>query len=517
MHRLCITFVPHRPVATLLLRGSVVLPRRMSSFNEFLQAPATDPLSADQPAADPHAATAMRLEALGLLAGGVAHDFNNILAVIRANVELARGALDGRPPDVPVALSDLAEVDRAVERASELVRQLLAFGRRQRLTPEALDLNAVMRETLALVRVLVGDAVQVHVRPAADLPRVRADRPQIEQVLVSLVLNGRDAIADAAERAGTLTVTTRAADVTPDDAVQLGVARPGRYACLQVRDDGIGMDAATRARIFEPFFTTKAVDRGAGLGLAATWGIVRQSGGAIHVASEPGIGSTFTVYLPATEVGSEPTHATVPPSATEALGTDSAAVPRVSSAPPSLLLHNGGASPSSPASTARPAFRLDDVRGTDARGDFVAGLGVTVLLAEDDHAVRRATSRILRGAGYQVLEAGDGRSALALWRARAREIDVLLADLRMPHLRGDALARAVRTDQPGFPVVLMTGFGEEPLLQRAFVDGHATDSGDAAADVFAGPLDVPVLAKPFAVAELLGRVAASLAAVRGGS
>ncbi|MDQ6926566.1 MAG: hypothetical protein M3154_10065, partial [Candidatus Eremiobacteraeota bacterium] len=151
-----------------------------------MQAPTADPLPADQPAADPHAATAMRLEALGLLAGGVAHDFNNILAVIRANVELARGALDGRPPDVPVALSDLAEVDRAVERASELVRQLLAFGRRQRLTPEALDLNAVMRETLALVRVLVGDAVQVIVRPAADLPRVRADRPQIEQVLVSL-------------------------------------------------------------------------------------------------------------------------------------------------------------------------------------------------------------------------------------------------------------------------------------------------------------------------------------------
>lgn len=443
----------------------------MSPLDEHPRFPTVDAPPADQPAVDPHAATAMRLEALGLLAGGVAHDFNNILAVIRANVELARGALDGRPPDVPVALSDLAEVDRAVERASELVRQLLAFGRRQRLAPEPLDLNAVMRETLALVRVLVGDAVQVLVRPAPDLPRVRADRPQIEQVLVSLVLNGRDAIADAAARAGTgtLTVMTRTADVSPDDVARLGVSRPGRYACLEVRDDGVGMDAATRARIFEPFFTTKAVDRGAGLGLAATWGIVRQSGGAIQVDSEPGVGSTFTVYLPATEAQSVPD--SVPDSETADERT-------------------------APAPAAAPA-------GVEA------GTAITVLLAEDDHAVRRATSRILRGAGYQVLEAGDGASALALWRARAKEIDVLVADLRMPHLRGDALARAVRADQPDLPVVLMTGFGEELSLQPAF-------AGGAAAGDDAQPLHVPVLAKPFAAAELLGHVAASLAAVRGG-
>ncbi len=479
----------------------------MPSPNEHPRLPAADPPAAERPAVDPHAATAMRLEALGLLAGGVAHDFNNILAVIRANVELARGALGGRAPDVPVALSDLAEVDRAVERASELVRQLLAFGRRQRLTPEPIDLNAVMRETLALVRVLVGDAVQVLVRPAPDLPRVRADRPQIEQVLVSLVLNGRDAITEAAARAGTsggtpadamagaaeratngavpagtLVVTTRTADLAADDVARLGVAQPGRYACLEVRDDGVGMDAATRTRIFEPFFTTKAVDRGAGLGLAATWGIVRQSGGAIHVDSKPGAGSTFTVYLPATEVDVAPGRTT----------------PVESAAPMAPLGLAGSAA----------SFRLADARTAGVRDgiDGGVGQGFTALLAEDDHAVRRATSRILRGAGYQVLEAGDGRSALALWRARAKEIDVLVADLRMPHLRGDALARAVRADRPELPVVLMTGFGEEPSLHLAF----------AGEDAAARPLDVPVLAKPFAAAELLAHVAASLAAVRGG-
>ncbi len=453
-------------------------------------------LVADAPAPDPHAATAMRLEALGLLAGGVAHDFNNILAVIRANVELARDALRGRPPDVPVALSDLGEVDRAVERASELVRQLLAFGRRQRLAPEPLDLNVVMRETLALVRVLVGDTVQIVVRPAHGLPRVRADRPQVEQVLVSLVLNGRDAIVDALSRAGTaergpgappvagtLIVATRLAEVPADDVARLGVPRAGRYACLQVRDDGIGMDAATRARIFEPFFTTKTVDRGAGLGLAATWGIVRQSGGGIHVDSEPGLGSSFTVYLPAPEEA-----ALAAPDAASGTPVD----PPPTATPPQ----------STPAVL---PVRADDARGSGAR-DVSA---LTVLLAEDDHAVRRATSRILRGAGYQVLEAGDGRSALALWQARAREVDVLVADLRMPHLRGDALARAIRADRPELPVVFMTGFGEEPFLHIVPDDGHVTPPRpDGEVEL----VDVPVLAKPFGAADLLGHVAASLAA-----
>ncbi len=447
----------------------------------------------------------VRLEALGLLAGGVAHDFNNILAIIRANVELARGALQGPPADVPTALADLAEVERAVGRASDLVRQLLAFGRRQRLAPEPLDLNAVVRETLALVRVLVGDAVRVVTRPAVDLPRVRADRPQMEQVLVSLVLNGRDAIVEALAAAataapaaaggtagpGTLTVTTRTLRVSDEDAARLGVARAGAYACLQVHDDGIGMDGPTRARIFEPFFTTKAVDRGAGLGLAATWGIVRQSGGAIHVESEVGAGSTFTVYLPATEV----TASEAPPAGARG-GVAASQAAFGSHTPPEgtpVLLAPG---------TEPPA------------ADPWDGGAVTVLLAEDDAAVRRATSRILRSAGYQVLEAGDGRSALALWRARASEVALLIADIRMPHLRGDALARAVRAERPDLPVVLITGFGEEPSAHDPAHDSARSPGQDAAAGWSEAPLEVPVLGKPFTTAELLGRVAASLAAAR---
>ena len=444
----------------------------------------------------------MRLEALGLLAGGVAHDFNNILAVIRANVELARGALGGRPPDVPVALSDLAEVERAVERASELVRQLLAFGRRQRLTPEPLDLNVVTRETIALVRVLLGDAVQVVVRATPELPRVRADRPQMEQVLVSLVLNGRDAIVDAAKHdggtahVGTLTITTRIAQVDTADVVRIGVPRAGRYATLEVRDNGVGMTESTRARIFEPFFTTKAIDRGAGLGLAATWGIVRQSGGAVHVESTPGVGSTFTVYLPVYDPAADSENDSAAPATEAATGP---ATTFMTATPTNVVR----------AVPADAPLRLEVIPGAPLAP---AGVGPTVLLAEDDHAVRRATSRILRGAGYQVLEAGDGRSALALWRARAQEIDVLVADLRMPHLRGDALARAVRSDEPALPVVLMTGFGEDPFVAGGLYD-NATGGRDASTRET--PLDAPVLAKPFGAAELLGHVAASLAAGRG--
>jgi len=414
------------------------------------------------PSRPPAAREPLGLEALGLLASGIAHDFNNILAAVRGNVGLARDALAGPTPDVAAARDDLAEVDRAVERASALVRQLLAFGRRQARAPEPLDLNGLVREAATLLRVLVGEEVRLTLRLPPEMPPVHADRSQVEQVLMNLVLNGRDAIVEAAEggrpaSGGALTIATDIESVARTDLRRTGVPAPGTYVRLTVRDDGAGMDDTTRARIFEPFFTTKSPDRGTGLGLAAVWGIVRQSGGGISVESVPGEGSTFAVYLPI-------------------------AVPH--------------ARPVTPA--ARPGVGIE-VPGPSAGGG--AAPGVTVLLAEDDHAVRRVAARILRNAGYRVLEAGDGRSALALWRAHMPHVDVLVADVRMPQLRGDDLAAAVRAESVHFPVVLMTGFAEEPTAP----------GGEPAAEPAAVP-SVRLLAKPFAAVDLLTCVTDALAA-----
>jgi signal transduction histidine kinase/FixJ family two-component response regulator len=414
-----------------------------------------------------------RLDALGLFAGGIAHDFNNVLSIIRCNAEFARESLESRTPDVRGAIADVTEVERASERATALVRQLLAFGRRQPRDPKRIDLNTVVRDAVSLFRVSVGAEIQVVLRLAPELPPAHADRSQVEQVLMNLVFNARDAIveamatrgADGSVRPGVLTITTTAEHVDLDAVARTGVPNAGHYVRLDVRDTGVGMTEATRARIFEPFFTTKPVGGGTGLGLAATWGIVVQSGGSIRVETERLAGSTFRVYFPiaTSNDGAEETIAAV-------------TVPR----PP---LPMPAATPSAP------------------RGDALEGGARTVLLAEDDHAVRRVASRILRNAGYRVLEAGDGGSALDLWRTHAQEVDVLVADVRMPRLRGDALAALVIAERADLPVVLMTGFGDEPVG----IPSSAANGGQGT-----GLTAVAPLAKPFAAAELLGRVALAL-------
>jgi nitrogen-specific signal transduction histidine kinase/CheY-like chemotaxis protein len=440
------------------------------------------PPGAPAPPRDP-----LGLEALGLLASGIAHDFNNILAAVRGNAGLARDALSGPTPDVAAARDDLVEVERAVERASALVRQLLAFGRRQARAPEPLDLNRLVRDAATLLRVLVGEEVRLTLRLDPEVPPVHADRSQVEQVLMNLVLNGRDAIAEARAAGGearpaggALTITTEVESVAGADVRRTGVPAAGPYVRLAVRDDGAGMSDATRARIFEPFFTTKAPDRGTGLGLAAVWGIVRQSGGGIYVESEPGKGSTFSVYLPV----AVPRRSQAPEAPAHAAEAPFGAVPAVPEAAP-----HGATSRTGPTGPAGP-------RPTTT----------TVLLAEDDHAVRRVAARILRNAGYRVLEAGDGRSALALWRAHATEVEALVADVRMPQLRGDDLAAAVLAEAPHLPVVLMTGFAEEPTAL-----GVAPVTPAPAGGAATGPA-VRLLAKPFAAAELLGRLGDALAA-----
>ena len=347
---------------------------------------------------------AQRIESLGLLAGGVAHDFNNLLTVILSTLDLVRGDL----PRGHRAHTDLDVMRGAALRASQLTKQLLAFSRRQVMESRLLDLNVVVTDAERLLRRLVGERVAFAVSVAPHPLPVCADAVQLEQVLVNLVLNARDAVAQCQTvGVAAITVETGATTLAPDAAARLGIP-VGRYACIAVRDTGVGMDEATRRHVFEPFFTTKPLGQGTGLGLAMVYGIVTQSGGAVRVESEPGHGSAFVVLLPwAAESAERPT------------GAESA--------------------------LAAPHGRE------------------TVLLVEDEAAVRGVARRILERAGYTVFEARHGADALLVWREQggaAGKIDVLLTDLRMPELGGRELAAALRRERPDLPVVYVSGYAE---------------------------------------------------------
>ncbi len=370
-----------------------------------------------------------KLQAVGQLAGGVAHDFNNMLAVVLGCADLARRAV----PAGSEAHDLLGQVHEAGERAAHLTRQLLLFSRKHQVRPVVFDLNEAVAELERLLRRLLSADVQLVTRLAAAPVPVRADRGQVELALVNLAVNARDAMPEG----GRLEIATAAVTL---DAAQVGGrpgVRPGRFVALSVRDTGHGMDAATRARIFEPFFTTKEVGKGTGLGLATVYGIVEQSGGFIEVDSQPGQGATFRVYLPAAEAAPAAT-ATAPPAAWP--------------------------------------------RGTE-----------TVLVVEDEPEVRALARRILELSGYTVLEAGNGREALALARGLAAPLPLLLTDVVMPEMGGPELARALGELWPGLKVLFMSGYSEGPLGSR-FLAGPAA----------------PLLKKPFSPAQLAGAVRALL-------
>jgi two-component system cell cycle sensor histidine kinase/response regulator CckA len=317
-----------------------------------------------------------KLEAIGLLAGGVAHDFNNLLTVISGYASLSLRAL---PENDEVRLG-LEHISTAATRAAALTQQLLAFSRRQLLLPRPIDVNRAVESTLPMLRALVEESVELELRLADALPPALFDLSRLEQVIVNLVVNARDAIADV----GTISIETTEA-VLDDDWAAVHAAPAGRYIVLAVSDTGAGMDEITRSRIFEPFFTTKAAGRGTGLGLSTVHGIVTQSGGAIWVYSERGRGTTFKVYLPVAE-------ATVP----------------VPDAPPRRGRRGGGA---------------------------------TVLVVEDDAAVRVLTARMLDRAGYRVLEATSVDDATGV--LGGSDVDVILTDLVMPGGSGRLLAELV--------------------------------------------------------------------------
>jgi two-component system cell cycle sensor histidine kinase/response regulator CckA len=355
---------------------------------------------------------AQKMEAVGQLAGGIAHDFNNLLMAIMSNAELA--ALELAPVS-PVGVH-IDEIKSASRRARALTQQLLAFSRKQMLQPRVLDMNAVVRDSEQILRRLIGENIAMDVHLDAQPWQVRADQGQLAQVLMNLVVNARDALPQG----GHVRIETAHRVVDTTEARAHRGLKEGEYMTMRVGDSGVGMDEDTKARIFEPFFTTKPPGQGTGLGLSTAYGIVKQSGGYIAVDSVPGEGTTFTVYLPRVlEPPDAPAQPVVPPEA-----------------------------PTS-----------------EAQG--------TVLLVEDELAVREATKRMLRKFGFSVVEAKNGQEALELWERSGRAVDVVLTDVVMPKMGGAAMVKAMRGQRPDVRVVFMSGY-TQGALEPSSVDESCT-------------------------------------------
>ncbi|MFL5623258.1 MAG: PAS domain S-box protein [Gemmatimonadaceae bacterium] len=351
---------------------------------------------------------AQKMEAVGQLAGGIAHDFNNLLTAIRGYSDILMESLaanDSRREDV-------AEISKAAERASGLTRQLLAFSRKQILQPRVVNLNDVVTGLGSMLRRLIGEDIEMITRTGQLEGQVAADVGQLEQVLVNLAVNARDAMP----KGGTLTLET--ADVQLDEhygARQGATVPAGPYVMLAVSDTGIGMDRDTRARVFEPFFTTKEVGKGTGLGLSTVYGIVKQSGGFVWVYSEPGHGTTFKIYLP-----------------------------RVAA----------GASPVAPvAEVAR------ENRGSE-----------TILLVEDEETVRNLATRILRKQGYTVLSARHGRQAEGIAGEYRHDIHLVITDVVMPEMGGRDLASALGALRPDVPILYVSGYTDDEIIRRGMLE-----------------------------------------------
>ncbi len=350
---------------------------------------------------------AQRMEAVGRLAGGVAHDFNNILTAITGYSELLLEDLGATDPK----RSDVEEIKAAAARATALTRQLLAFSRKQILQTQVLDLNEVVRTLDKMLLRLVGEDVKVELALAKALGAVRADPGQIEQVLLNLAVNSRDAMPNG----GNLTIETANVDLDAAYVREHAGASTGSHVMLAVSDTGIGMNAETRTHIFEPFFTTKEQGKGTGLGLSTVYGIVKQSGGSVWVYSEPGRGATFKVYLPRVE---EPLEV----------------VARVSA------------------------------------DQLVSGGGETVLLAEDDPSVRAVVSEVLAQKGYRVMRAPDGQAALEMARGHPAEIRLLITDIVMPGMTGRDLAEALKAERPGLRVLYMSGYTDDAVVRHGVLE-----------------------------------------------
>jgi two-component system cell cycle sensor histidine kinase/response regulator CckA len=350
---------------------------------------------------------AQKLESVGRLAGGIAHDFNNLLTVIIGYSDLVLGQLERSHP----AWAGIAEVKKAGHRASDLTRQLLAFSRRHTIELRVISLNAIITEAGKMLRRLMGEDVAISTILEPGLWPVKGDTGLLQQVLMNLVVNARDAMPDGGE----LTIETKNVDVTADEAERYLGMTPGPHVLLAVSDTGCGMDEAVRARIFEPFFTTKPKGAGTGLGLATCYGIVTQSGGWIGAHSEPGKGSTFRIYLPRT---------------TEDM----------------------------------PAGEVTAAAGKAAGGSE------TILVVEDQPEVRRFACTVLRGQGYTVLEASGGEEALRILTEAAGPIHLMVTDLVMPGMTGRQLADRVRALYPSLRTLFMSGYSDEVASRHGVLE-----------------------------------------------
>jgi PAS domain S-box-containing protein len=343
-----------------------------------------------------------KIEAIGRLAGGIAHDFNNVLTAILGYSQILLSDMGADDP----RREDMQEIERAAERAAALTRQLLAFSRRQVLQPQILNLNELVGNLDNFIRRLIGEDIDLRTRLAPDLWMVSADAGQIEQVVMNLAVNSRDAMPAG----GKLTIETANVPLDQEYARHHIAIVPGDYVMVAVSDTGMGMDEETRNRLFEPFFTTKGPGKGTGLGLSTVYGIVKQSGGNIWVYSEPGRGSTFKIYFPRSSGTAVESGAKVKPTTT---------------------------------------------RGTE-----------TVLLTEDEDGVRQLASKVLRGLGYVVLEARSGREAVSVTEAFTGNIHLLLTDVVMPEFSGSELAQRIGVMRPGIKVLYMSGYTNEAIIHH---------------------------------------------------
>jgi len=353
---------------------------------------------------------AQKMEAIGRLAGGVAHDFNNLLSVVAGRSQLLLLHLAPHDPN----RRDVELIQKSAERAAKLTRQLLAFSRKQVLAPKVVDLSAVVTAVEPFLRRLLGEDIELAVSSHEGLGRVRADPGQIEQVVLNLAINARDAMP----RGGRLTIETTNVELDETYARHRAEVRPGPHVMLAVTDTGVGMDAATLARLFEPFFTTKEPGTGTGLGLATVYGIVKQSGGHVAVSSEAGHGATFKVYLPRIETA----------------------------------LEAGKGAPA-----AMPA-----ARGSE-----------TVLLVEDEPDVRELAEDVLKTWGYTVLKAGDPVEALGLARRHDGPIHLLMTDLIMPGMDGRGLADRLLVDRPAMKLLFVSGYADALIIHHEGLDAGA--------------------------------------------
>jgi signal transduction histidine kinase len=368
-----------------------------------------------------------KMEGIGRLAGGIAHDFNNLLTAILGYTEMV---LEQIGPDKPIS-ADLVEIQKAADRAAALTRQLLAFSRKQTLHVTALDANEIIETMRGMLHRVIGEDIEFRLFLAPGLKAVLADRVQLEQVVMNLVVNARDAMP----RGGVLSIQTSAVDASAVSAAVHKPVAPGEYLCLTVADSGVGMDAETQKHIFEPFFTTKGTGKGTGLGLSTVYGVVQQLSGHIAVASEPGRGSSFQLFFP----------------------------------------------------------KLENARPTQRRAPRaplpVAERRETVLVVEDQPAVRQLAARVLARHGYSVLEAAGASEALAIAGTFQGTIDLVLSDVVMPAMDGPDMVTVLRKMRPSVRVLYMSGYTGEALAERGGVDE-----------------DDAVLEKPFTATTLLQNV-----------